>query len=145
LEVTTMALSRRWLERISGWIADGIVRPGKSAEPVKVRAGRLMAECLWNSHDKAPRQVVPENQVRELAALLKIDAEAAWRVEQLGPLTKQYFNAHGKGDLVSQAKKAGMKIAGEPKKGPVIAFLMAAKLPPPAGLAAGKARRPKPR
>ena len=39
LEVTTMALSKRWLERISGWVADGIVQQGKADGPVKVRAG----------------------------------------------------------------------------------------------------------
>jgi hypothetical protein len=63
----------------------------------------------------------------------------------LGPLTTAYWNAHSKSDLVGQAKSAGMQIKSEAKKGPVVAFLSTAKIAPPAGLGAKKARAPKPR
>ena len=89
--------------------------------------------------------VVPEGQVRDLARLLAIDGEAAWRADQLGPLTSVYWNAHSKSDLIGQAKAAGMKIAGEPKKGQVVAYLSGAKVAPPAGLGVKPARAPKPR
>jgi hypothetical protein len=145
LEVATMALTKRWLERISGWTTEGIVRKGVQEGPAKVRAAKLMAECLWNTIDKAPRQVVPDSQVRDLARLLSIDGEAAWRVDQLGPLTKLYWDAHSKAELIAAAKAAGMAVAGEPKKGDVVKFLCGAKLPPPAGLGVRKKRAPKPR
>ena len=108
-----------------------------------------MAECFWQAKsaksDDAPATNVPARDVQALAGLLAIDAAAAWRVDQLGPLTTAYWNAHTKADLIDHAKRAGMKIGGEPKKGQIVAFLAAAKVPPPAGLGGGKKRAPKPR
>ncbi|MGA2035790.1 MAG: hypothetical protein ABSG68_26375, partial [Thermoguttaceae bacterium] len=139
IELLSIAALKGWAEGYKAQHVHDALGKLKGAS-VRERAQRLLAECFWNSADSRPSEIVWENsgQVQKVARILGVDPLAAWKADQLGPLTAAWWGAHEKSELAAIAQNKGLSVGPETKKSALIAWLSAQSLPPPPGLALGK-------
>jgi ParB/RepB/Spo0J family partition protein len=139
IELLSIAALKGWAEGYKARDVDKALTRLKGAS-VRERAQRLLAECFWNSHDGRPAEIVWENsgQVQRVARILGLDPVAAWKADQLGPLTAAWWGAHEKSELAAIAQTRGLCVSPDTKKSALISWLSARSLPPPPGLALGK-------
>jgi ParB/RepB/Spo0J family partition protein len=62
---------------------------------------------FWRSASDEPEDVVADEDVQAIAEYLRIDLAAAWAEGQAGPLSKRYWDAHTKEELLALGQKIG--------------------------------------
>ncbi len=69
------------------------------------------------------QEIVPDQDLAAIAATLDVDHQAAWRKEQAGPLTEEYWNIHTKDQLAELGEEVGVYIAAEQAKSVAVKLL----------------------
>ena len=108
--------------------------PAWTASTIWDVAGDAAAGLFWSVEDVAPVNTVPRQDVEQIAAWLQVDLEAAWKLEQLGPLSEAWWNAHDKEELLAICDRVDAGGQSGMKKTELVGLLLRKNMPTPAEL-----------
>ena len=124
LELLVLAANKGWAAGYSAREVDRALAKVKD-RPIALRARIMLAEIFWNSSEDCPSPIVYKSDVEYVAKYLAIDLAKAWGIDQMGPLSEAWWNAHDREKLVKIAFAADMGvIAHSSKKGELVNFLV---------------------